>query len=161
MSSQPYTRVTPLGEIVDVAPCEFTIRRDSVVADGFYAVQKVGKLFKQKCKITFLDANGMVEDGIDLGGVFKEFLETLAQEAFRPNYGLFATTADGCYFPTPRLHQIPDLLPLMTFLGRVCAKALYDGILINANFAPFFLAKWVGQSCCLSDLEALDPVTSV
>jgi hypothetical protein len=31
------------------------------------------------------------------------------------------------------------------FIGRVVGKALYDGILIGASFAPFFLKRWLGK----------------
>ena len=36
-------------------------------------------------------------------------------------------------------------------------KALYEGILINAAFAPFFVARLQGRSPTFDDLAALDP----
>lgn len=35
-------------------------------------------------------------------------------------------------------------------------KALYEGILLNASFAGFFLAKWLGRQSYLDDLASLD-----
>ena len=49
---------------------------------------------------------------------------------------------------------LPDFLPLMAFVGRVVGKALYDGILIDVPFAPFFLNKVTGVDLpCLPNLR--------
>lgn len=36
-------------------------------------------------------------------------------------------------------------------------KALYEGILINAPFAPFFVARLQGRTPMFDDLQTLDP----
>jgi len=51
------------------------------------------------------------------------------------------------------LHQ----LNWYRFIGRVLGKALYEGILIDVNFASFFFAKWLGRQSYLDDLVSLDP----
>ena len=43
------------------------------------------------------------------------------------------------------------------FIGRILGKALYEGILVDVAFAPFFLAKWLGKQSYLDDLSSLDP----
>ena len=48
--------------------------------------------------------------GIDMGGPFKEFLETMVKEVFRPEYGLFTPTPNGEYYPNPSMNVIPGLL---------------------------------------------------
>ena len=47
------------------------------------------------------------EIGIDLGGPFKEFLELMIKEVFRPDYGLFRATPAGHYYPNPNIHLVP------------------------------------------------------
>lgn len=42
------------------------------------------------------------------------------------------------------------------FIGHILGKALYEGILIDVVFAPFFLAKWLGKQSYLDDLASLD-----
>ena len=37
---------------------------------------------------------------------------------------------------------VRDLLRRYEFLGRIIGKCLYEGILIDIQFAPFFLVKW-------------------
>lgn len=39
----------------------------------------------------------------------------------------------------------PQNLAYFQFLGRLLGKALFEGILIEASFAPFFLSKWLGK----------------
>ncbi len=65
----------------------------------------------------------------------------------------------------------PLQLAYFEFVGRLLGKALYEGILIDASFAAFFLNQWLGRSSyrklasCISmcnlnavdDLPSLDP----
>jgi ubiquitin-protein ligase E3 C len=41
-----------------------------------------------------------------------------------------------------RYEPITDLLRRYEFLGRVIGKCMYEGILVDIGFAPFFLLKW-------------------
>lgn len=41
------------------------------------------------------------EAGIDMGGLMKEFLESVVSAGFDPNRGLFAATPDGQAYPNP------------------------------------------------------------
>jgi ubiquitin-protein ligase E3 C len=43
------------------------------------------------------------------------------------------------------------------FLGRVLGKAVYEGVIVDLNFAPFFLKKLLGQSTTIDDLAMFDP----
>ena len=36
-------------------------------------------------------------------------------------------------------------------------KALYEGILVDVPFAPFFLSKWLGRASGFDDLASFDP----
>lgn len=100
----------------------------------------------------------MPEAGIDGGGVFKEFLTSLVLQAFNTNYGLFMNTSDHLLYPNPhQFAQERTQLKHYEFLGRILGKALYEGILIDAAFAGFFLSKCLGQVNYLDDLPSLDP----
>ena len=40
------------------------------------------------------------------------------------------------------------------FIGRILGKALYEGILVDAAFAGFFLNKWLGRtSYCMCNFQ--------
>lgn len=50
-----------------------------------------------------------------------------------------------------------DVLQHYEFLGRVLGKAVYEGILVEPLFAPFFLNKLLGKYNYVDDLRSLDP----
>ncbi|KAI8816378.1 uncharacterized protein EV422DRAFT_571763 [Fimicolochytrium jonesii] len=135
-----------------------TIRRGSVFEDGYTHLNALGSQLKRRVAITFVSEQGLVEAGIDGGGVFKEFLTSLSAQAFDINYGLFQATPDNLLYPSPHSYAAQETqLHHLEFLGRIMGKALYEGVLVNAAFANFFLAKWLGQRSYVDDLPSLDP----
>jgi hypothetical protein len=56
---------------------------------------------KSRLSITFINQQGLQEAGIDMGGLMKEFLESVVASGFDPNRGLFSATPDGFAFPSP------------------------------------------------------------
>lgn len=76
------------------AGCSIIVRRGHILADSFTAVGRLGRQFKQRVRVQFVDElTGQEEAGIDIGGPFKEFLELLVAELFREEFGLFKQTA--------------------------------------------------------------------
>ncbi|KNC97962.1 uncharacterized protein SPPG_06951 [Spizellomyces punctatus DAOM BR117] len=135
-----------------------TIRRQYVFKDGYTHLNALGSRLKNRVAITFISEQGLVEAGIDGGGVFKEFLTTLCRQAFDLNYGLFQATTDQLLYPSPHSYATQETqLKHLEFLGRILGKALYEGILVDVGFANFFLAKWLGRTSYLDDLPSLDP----
>ena len=53
------------------------IRRSNLFQDGFHAFSKVANL-KSMVGVVFINDLGMREEGMDAGGLFKEFLVNLA-----------------------------------------------------------------------------------
>ncbi|RHZ57890.1 hypothetical protein Glove_382g38 [Diversispora epigaea] len=135
-----------------------TIRRNNIFEDGFAYLNSAGKGLKNSVAIQFIDEFGIPEAGIDGGGLFKEFLTSLTRIAFDTNYGLFLSTDKQLLYPNPHeyAHQETQL-GYYEFIGRILGKALYEGILIDAAFAGFFLTKWLGRTSYLDDLPSLDP----
>lgn len=64
----------------------------------------LGPKLKSRISISFIDEFGLVEAGIDGGGVFKEFLTALSREAFDVNSGLFLSTRDQLLYPNPHAY---------------------------------------------------------
>ncbi|KAG0341367.1 hypothetical protein BG004_006049 [Podila humilis] len=135
-----------------------TVRRGSIFEDGYQQLNHLRRKLKGRIAIEFVDQHGISEAGIDGGGVFKEFLTSLVHQAFDTNYGLFLNTTDQLLYPNPHAFaREPTQLKHYEFLGRILGKALYEGILIDAAFAGFFLGKCLGQANYLDDLPSLDP----
>ena len=103
--------------------------------------------------ITFRD-----EDGIDAGGLSREFFAILAKEMFNPNYALFTSTEDGCTFqPNPHSSFNPDHLSYFRFCGRIVGKAVADGYLLDAHFTRSLYKHMLGIKPSHQDMEAIDP----
>ncbi|KIW14688.1 hypothetical protein PV08_07472 [Exophiala spinifera] len=142
------------------------IHRDSVVQDAFDAFFPLGEGLKEPIQITFIDKFGAPEAGIDGGGVTKEFLMSVTSEALQPedDFSMFAESPQHAIYPNPKLiptltnymrkhgilpgtdgvyeSKVKRMLHQMQFIGRIVGKCLYEGILIDVNFAGFFLLKW-------------------
>ncbi|QDS75114.1 hypothetical protein FKW77_007378 [Venturia effusa] len=142
-----------------------TIKRGNEFLDAFQQFYDLGEGLKEPIQITFVDQFGQQEAGIDGGGVTKEFLTSVTSQAFTPTeeQDLFAENEQHLLYPYPAAieekkmilkesglddndpyfkHQIKLMLQHYEFLGRVIGKCLYEGILVDVNFAGFFLLKW-------------------
>ena len=112
-------------------------------------------------RVQFVNEHGVEEAGVDGGGLFKDFLSALIEEAFDPvKTGLFVETPDRTLYPNPAsyLRAGPDHLRKLEFLGAILGKAVYEGILVDLPLAGFFLAKLRdGRPPELNDLATLDP----
>lgn len=141
------------------------IRREHVFDDALDQYYPLGDGLKEPIQITFIDRFGSTEAGIDGGGVTKEFLTSITSEAFKTDsdFNMFVENDQHLLYPNPTAVEqvkeqlrdtglresspewtgrVRDLLRRYEFLGRVIGKCLYEGILVDVNFVPFFLLKW-------------------
>ena len=85
------------------------------------------------------------EDGVDAGGLSREFFGILAKEMFNPNYALFTSTEDGSTFQPNQNSSInPDHLSYFRFVGRIVGKAVSDGYLLDAHFTRSLYKHMLG-----------------
>ncbi|KAI4282181.1 MAG: hypothetical protein L6R38_003129 [Xanthoria sp. 2 TBL-2021] len=141
------------------------VHRDSIFDDAFEQYYSLGEGLKEPIQIAFVDQFDTVEEGIDGGGVTKEFLTSVTSEAFNSMNGLdmFVENDQHLLYPNPTAlderkellrqageaegspyynESTRDLLRRFEFMGRIIGKCLYEGILVDIHFAPFFLLKW-------------------
>ncbi|KAI1387909.1 uncharacterized protein F4822DRAFT_295744 [Hypoxylon trugodes] len=142
------------------------VKRGHVFDDGYEQFYSLGEGLKEPIQITFVDQFDQAEAGIDGGGVTKEFLTSITDEAFTPGpdgHNLFVTNSQNLLYPNPTAfddlaeflrhakfkeggpewkESMMDLAKRYEFLGRVLGKCMYEGILIDKAFAGFFLLKW-------------------
>lgn len=99
------------------------------------------------------------EEGVDIGGVTREWFSVLTRAMFNADYVLFRTAAaDRITYQPNRLSAVnPDHLQYFRFVGRVIGKAIYDGRLLDAYFTRSFYKHILGQAPDFRDLEAVDP----
>jgi len=135
------------------------VRRATLVQDAFQALNNAGKKIKMRIQVSFVSEQGTEEAGIDGGGLFKEFMDNLAKQGFDPNFGLFLGTSQQTLVPSPSsiLSTVgEEHLQYFGFLGRILGKAMYEGILIESQFAGVFLNALLGRQNTVDDLVHLD-----
>ncbi|RIA94609.1 hypothetical protein C1645_722004 [Glomus cerebriforme] len=142
----------------DATAITIKVRRAHVLDDGY---KQLGGLIPAKIKgrirVKFVNETGAEEDGVDQGGPFKEFITQLIAEAFDPSdpsCGLFAVTDKSLLYPNHR--NTSTKITLYSFLGKMIARAIQEGILVDVQFVGFFLSKMTGRAVFLEDLIGLD-----
>lgn len=135
---------------------QLNVRRQYVFEDSYHQLQgRSGDEIKYgKLTVRFYD-----EEGVDAGGVSREWFSVLARQMFDPNYALFKTSAADklTYQPNRASWVNPDHLSFFTFVGRVIGKAIYDGRLLDAYFTRSFYKHILGRQVDYRDVEAIDP----
>ncbi|CAH8435888.1 unnamed protein product [Dicrocoelium dendriticum] len=138
------------------------VRRTHLYEDSFDKLSKENEAnLRPRLRVRFMNQVGAEEAGIDGGGLSREFLSELIRDGFDPTRGFFIYTAEKTLYPNPQAAAIAeDYLKHYYFLGRILAKALYESMLVDLQFAHFFLAKIASRSggCVGFDyLRSLDP----
>eukprot|EP00536_Pseudo-nitzschia_multiseries_P010994 jgi/Psemu1/326262/estExt_fgenesh1_pg.C_3550003 len=130
------------------------IRRDYVFEDAYLQLSpRNAEEMRGRLHITFRN-----EQGVDAGGLSREFYGILAKEIFNPNYALFTSTEDGCTFqPNPNSSVNPDHLSYFRFVGRIVGKAVADGYLLDSHFTRSLYKHMLGKEPTHDDMEAIDP----
>mmetsp|Transcript_9714 Transcript_9714/g.19497 ORF Transcript_9714/g.19497 Transcript_9714/m.19497 type:complete len:1063 (+) Transcript_9714:3-3191(+) len=130
------------------------IRRDYVFEDAYLQLSpRNSEEMRGRLHITFRN-----EQGVDAGGLSREFYGILAKEIFNPNYALFTSTEDGCTFqPNPNSSVNPDHLSYFRFVGRIVGKAVADGYLLDSHFTRSLYKHMLGKEPTHHDMEAIDP----
>ncbi|CEI69817.1 putative E3 ubiquitin-protein ligase mug30 [Fusarium venenatum] len=122
---------------------ELTVRRDCLVDDSLKAVSEVigsgSEDIKKGLRITF---NG--EEGVDAGGLRKEWFLLLVREVFNPDHGLFLYDEDSqyCYF-NPNAFETSDQFFL---IGVVMGLAIYNSTILDVALPPFAFRKLIASA---------------
>ncbi len=130
------------------------VRRQFVFEDSFNKLRyKSADDLRKRLAVSFVG-----EEGLDAGGVTREWYTVLAREIFNPNYALFTCTTDNITFqPNGKSDVNPDHLDYFKFVGRIIGKAICDGQLLDAHFTRSFYKHILGLSVNYHDLEAIEP----
>eukprot|EP01036_Dinobryon_divergens_P029334 gene29334-38412_t len=122
------------------------INRDQVLEQSFHALSEVSPRYLLRCTTDIVFCG---EEGIDSGGLTREWYSLLTRSLFAPSYMLFTLTSDGVtYQPHPQSKVNPEHVEYFRFTGRLIAKAICDGQLMDVHFS---------LPISFSDLAVLDP----
>lgn len=133
-----------------------SVRRQYVFQDSYSALlHRPGEELKYgKINVKFIN-----EDGVDAGGVTREWYHVLATQIFDPNFALFEPCAADkqTYQPNKHSNINGDHLSFFKFIGRLIGKAIFDGRLLDAYFNRAFYKQILGRPVDIRDLESIDP----
>ncbi|KAK3344396.1 hypothetical protein B0T25DRAFT_326327 [Lasiosphaeria hispida] len=137
-------------------PLQLQVRREHVFHDSFKALY-----FKSGAEMKFgkLNIRFHGEEGVDAGGVTREWFQVLARQMFDPNYALFIpVSSDRTTFHPNKLSAINDEhLMFFKFIGRIIGKALYEGRLLDCYFSRAVYKRILGKAVSVKDMESFDP----
>ncbi|CAF1432392.1 unnamed protein product [Adineta ricciae] len=134
---------------------KLTIRRDHLFNDSFtHIMQCQSNELRRRLYLSFKG-----EEGLDYGGVAREWFFRLSHEALNPMYCLFEYANKSNYYLqiNPASSINPDHLHYFRFIGRFTAMSLYHGKFIDNGFSLAFYKRMLGKTLTIYDLESVDP----
>lgn len=131
------------------------VRRDHLIQDSLVRLEMVAQDqpddFKKQL---FVEFEG--EQGIDEGGVSKEFFQLVIEELFNPDFGMFEFNKETnlCWF-NPSSFETENQF---TLIGLLFGIAIYNNVILNVNFPPVLYRKLYGIKGKFEDLQESHPV---
>ncbi|GCC32094.1 hypothetical protein chiPu_0010554 [Chiloscyllium punctatum] len=135
--------------------CRIEVSREEIFEESYRQVMKMRP--KDLWKRLMVKFRG--EEGLDYGGVAREWLYLLSHEMLNPYYGLFQYSRDDIYTLqiNPDSAVNPEHLSYFHFVGRIMGMAVFHGHYIDGGFTLPFYKQLLGKSITLDDMESVDP----
>ncbi|GAA5932597.1 uncharacterized protein JCM15063_002150 [Sporobolomyces koalae] len=150
-----YFRSQPaLRSDVAAGDTRIVVRRNNLFEDAFSEVmQHKSADLKKRLMITFRG-----EEGVDFGGVSREFFFLLSHAIFDPGYCLFEPTEKGNY--TLQINPLssvnPEHLDYFQFVGRAVGLAIFHRRFLDAHFATSIYKAVLDKRVGLEDMALVD-----
>ncbi|CAK7324495.1 unnamed protein product [Dovyalis caffra] len=135
-------------------PLRVSVRRAYVLEDSYNQLRmRPTQDLRGRLNVQFQG-----EEGIDAGGLTREWYQLLSRVVFDKGALLFTTVGNNVTFqPNPNSVYQTEHLSYFKFVGRVVAKALFDGQLLDVYFTRSFYKHILGVKVTYHDIEAVDP----
>ncbi|ONM32432.1 E3 ubiquitin-protein ligase UPL1 [Zea mays] len=135
-------------------PVRISVRRSYILEDSYNQLRmRSPQDLKGRLTVHFQG-----EEGIDAGGLTREWYQSLSRVIFDKSALLFTTVGNDLTFqPNPNSVYQTEHLSYFKFAGRVVGKALFDGQLLDAHFTRSFYKHILGVRVTYHDIEAIDP----
>ncbi|BFZ59886.1 hypothetical protein YB2330_000908 [Saitoella coloradoensis] len=145
--SQPALRPIP-------GQCHIKVRRTHIFEDSYAEIMRqTATDLKKRLMIKF---DG--EDGLDYGGLSREFFFLLSHEMFNPFYCLFEYSAHDNYTLQINPHSAinPEHLNYFKFIGRVLGLSIFHRRFLDAFFIVSMYKMILRKKVTLADMESVD-----
>ncbi|XP_022220352.2 ubiquitin-protein ligase E3A isoform X2 [Drosophila obscura] len=133
---------------------KLTVRRDQLINDALVGLELVAmsnpKDLKKQLVVEFVG-----EQGIDEGGVSKEFFQLIVEEIFNPAFGMFVQqeeTNNMWFNATPFENGAQ-----FTLIGIIIGLAIYNNVILAVNFPMVVYRKLLGYRGTFCDLRDYSP----
>uniref|UniRef100_A0AAQ4QUQ2 E3 ubiquitin-protein ligase n=1 Tax=Gasterosteus aculeatus aculeatus TaxID=481459 RepID=A0AAQ4QUQ2_GASAC len=133
---------------------KITVSRQTLFEDSFQQIMALKPYdLRRRLYVIFRG-----EEGLDYGGLAREWFFLLSHEVLNPMYCLFeyAGKSNYCLQINPASAINPDHLSYFCFIGRFIAMALFHGKFIDTGFSLPFYKRMLNKKLILKDLESID-----
>lgn len=131
------------------------VRRDHLIEDALIELELIAvnnaKDLKKQLVVEFIG-----EQGVDEGGVSKEFFQLIVEQIFNPEYGMFLHHEDSEMFWINSTSFENDAQ--FSLIGIVLGLAIYNNIILAVNFPMVIYRKLMGVKGSFKDLSDWNPV---
>ncbi|GLE00692.1 hypothetical protein PINS_up009480 [Pythium insidiosum] len=127
------------------------VRRDNIVEDSLQQLVRASpETLKKPLKVKFIG-----EDGIDEGGVRKEFFQILLRQLLDPAYGMFTYDDETrtLWFNSDSLEATMEF----ELIGILLGLAIYNAVILDVSFPHIVYKKLMGCRLGLDDIETAMP----
>ncbi|KAJ1723419.1 hypothetical protein LPJ53_002229 [Coemansia erecta] len=130
------------------------VRRDSLVRDTLYQLDlKLSQDLRKQLKVRFVG-----EEGVDEGGVQKEFFQLIVRDVFAPKYGIFKANDESQYhWFSHQSDPSKDALEEIRLTGQLIGLAVYNAVILDIHLPPAMYKKLLGMPTTRDDLREIDP----
>ncbi|WWD16351.1 hypothetical protein CI109_100777 [Kwoniella shandongensis] len=134
--------------------CHIKVSRENIFEGSYTEIMRqTPNDLKKRLMIKFEG-----EDGLDYGGLSREFFFLLSHEMFNPFYCLFEYSAHDNYTLqiNPNSGVNPEHLNYFKFIGRVVGLGIFHRRFLDAYFIVSFYKMILKKKITLQDLESVD-----
>ncbi|KXJ10271.1 ubiquitin-protein ligase E3A [Exaiptasia diaphana] len=130
------------------------VRRDNLIGDALVRLEMSAQdnpLDLKKQLVVEFEG----EQGIDEGGVSKEFFQLVVEEIFNPDYGMFTYDPESriCWFNPTSFESDAQF----RLIGLVVGLAIYNNIILDIHFPMVVYRKLFGKNGMFKDLADSHP----
>ncbi|CAG9773599.1 unnamed protein product [Ceutorhynchus assimilis] len=135
--------------------CRLEVSRTEVFEESYRLIMKMRpKDMRKRLMVKFRS-----EEGLDYGGIAREWLHLLSREMLNPQYGLFQYSRDDHYTLqiNPDSSVNPEHLSYFHFVGRILGIAVFHNHQLEGGFTLPFYKQLLNKPITLQDIEGVDP----
>ncbi|KAI9359325.1 hypothetical protein DFJ73DRAFT_817872 [Zopfochytrium polystomum] len=130
------------------------VRREAVVRDAISQLaSRSPNDLKKQLRVTFVG-----EEGIDEGGIQKEFFQLIVQDVFNPDHGMFEVNSESrLYWFTREFPEDAQVYEEYNLIGKLLGLALYNNVTLPIPFPLALFKLLLSKNLVVHDLFDLDP----